>query len=96
MDLLHGDVVNVDLGIVLLAPFPGQLTLEPLVILGQEMGPFCDLQLFLAGECAIGKKEEWAESSGGGRQFEEISPGGCVWRVPGHFGGGPLWEIIIA
>src|SRR3989442_13156949 len=65
-DLFYGDKVYGYPRIVLFAPFPGHLTLEPLVIVGQEMGPFCDLQLFLAGESAIGKKEERAESGGGG------------------------------
>jgi len=96
VDLFHGDVVHNDLGIVLLAPFLGHLTFEPLVIVGQEMSPFGDLQRLLAGHRAIGKKEERAESGGRGRQFEELSPGGRVWGVPGHFGGGPLWEIIMA
>ena len=61
INLLHWNVVNDDVRVVLVAPFLGQHILEPDIELGQKMGPFCDFQRLLTGECPLRKKEEWSK-----------------------------------
>src|SRR5438034_1351455 len=54
-DFIRGNVIDDHLGVMPLAPFPGELLLEPAVELGQEMRPFGDLERLLLGERALGK-----------------------------------------
>ncbi len=84
VDAFHRDVVHHDFGVVLTAPCLGKRAGEPLVILGQEMRPFGDLQRLLTGQRPIGERHERPGRRGGGRQPDDIAPGGLCCSDLGH------------
>ncbi len=84
MDAFQRDVVHHDFGVVLPAPFLGKRADEPVVILGQEMRPFGDLQRLLAGQCPIGDSHERPNCRGGGGQPDDIAPRGFCCSDLGH------------
>src|SRR5215467_4251147 len=73
-DFFYRNDINCDLGVILLAPVPGQYIYKPLIEFGKKVGPLRDLQRFLAGTSAVGKKEERTEGGCGRCEFKEISP----------------------
>ncbi len=76
VDAFHRDVVHHDFGVVLPAPFLGKHAGEPLVIRGQEMRPFGDLQRLLVSHRSIGENYERPSRCRGRRQSDDIAPGG--------------------
>ncbi len=58
VNLVHWNAIHDYVGVVLLSPFLGVNVVEPLVILGHEVRPGCDLEGLLLGARAIWKKKE--------------------------------------
>src|SRR5215471_19777970 len=72
-DVLNCDSFDLDLGVVLLAPFYGVFFIEPLVVFGQEMRPVRNPQCCLLGAGAFRKEKEWPHRRGGRAcEFEEF------------------------
>src|SRR5215470_6575520 len=59
-DLFYWNVINDDLGIVLIAPIPRKDILKPSVILRQKMRPLCDPEGLSPSKNAIGKSIDWS------------------------------------
>src|SRR5215472_16052927 len=71
--VLNCDSFDLDLGVVLLAPFYGVFFIEPLVVFGQEMRPVRNPQCCLLGAGALRKEKEWPHRRGGRAcEFEEF------------------------
>src|SRR5262245_14475317 len=75
-DLAERQVVDLDGDTVPVAPRPGDLAIEPLVVSGNEMGPLGNAQHGSRGVSPAGGGEdaERGPSRGGGRAGEEFAP----------------------
>ncbi len=93
------DVVDLDLDVVRLAPLLRVGPVEPLVVVGDEMGPRHDLELARElsvgelqgtvgrGEGPFGQASEHADCEGGGAaSLEQVSAGECRARRCDFFG----------
>src|SRR5713226_7864410 len=83
---LDGNNVDCHFRVIFPAPIRGYNVHKPLIEFREKVGPFGDLQRLLAGESAPGKKEEWPESGGTGRQSKEITARSGAGCSPGHLG----------
>ncbi len=86
-DLLDGDVIDDHLGVVPLAPLPGQHAFEPPVVLGQEVCPLGDPERLPPGlprRRAAGKAQQGPGSRRGGRQPHEVPARDPLIPTAGH------------
>src|ERR1041385_2641600 len=76
-DLARRDVINDDVGVVLLPPFFGEDIVKPPVVAGHHMSPLNDLQHLLLGESSFGEEEHRGQPRGGkgtARHLDKLPP----------------------
>ena len=75
-DLTKGEMVDLDGDPIAIAPRPGELPIEPLVVRGDEVRPLRDAQHGPGGMSAAGRNGETERggSCGRGRAGEELAP----------------------
>src|SRR5215472_8790624 len=75
-NLLCWNNVNRNSCVISLAPAKGQVFHEPFIKLRKKVGPFCDPEGFLSGECVLRKEKERAAGHGASRQSEKLTSRG--------------------
>src|SRR5215472_5423123 len=83
-NLLHGNQIDRDVGIVLLAPVRSPHFHEPVIEFGKEVCPFSDFQRFRAGQRVGRKQKEWTEGGSASCEPEEITSRKLASSNPGH------------